>query len=166
MATDQDFTFRGTKNDARLKAMHDALPWFDELAHSNVAGLIFLDKEAGVYSEDNSIVMAAGYAMWFILEVEVCDPEIRDLMSRCESTDDEDEAERLAQQVDALMTTRKFEISFTHPEMEYPDFIAGKTIRMRVMTEEEAEKLDFACCTVSPDGKVVQLPTTISDIRL
>ncbi len=159
MANDNDLAFRGTDADERLHQMYSAFPNFDDTVPIEViAALIFLDQQAGLYSEDNRVVMKLGFAMWFFLMVQVVDPQLRNLLIAEEGRSD------LA--IKKAITEQFFEVSFSRKDIHYHEIIRGKKIKVRFMTDEEAERLPFVCTTVAPDGKIIRLPDYIDQVRL
>ena len=149
MATDRDLTCRGTAQDLRLKDLFNVLPTFTETDPLEIiAGLLFLDTQASLYSEENVLLVCLGYAHWLLQITEVHDIEVLALLTKVPATTDL-----------LLLTTRPFKVSFTLPEFEYPEILKGKTMSMRLMTMEEVKELQVDVCTLTPTGDRIILPS-------
>ena len=148
VATDRDLIYSGKRDELLIEMSKTLMNLDDTMPIDVVAGLLFLDQKAGIHADNDYILMCPGYAVWFLQMVEIVDQKVRSLLlNQDDPAPDE-----------TVLTVEPFAVSFSMEGAEYPDIIRGKTMHVRVMTEEEAVEYPFGCCTVRSDGHIIHLP--------
>jgi hypothetical protein len=167
MASTDDFTFTGGDHDKRLRAMHDALPGFDDSDPvSVVAGVLFLDQAAGKSEHLHHVLIQPALVPWLLQMVRVDDAKIHELIAAADVEDVTDEQlEVLEAQLTPLTVAQPFEVTFTSDDPEmlawYPEIVRGKTIKLQVMSEEQAQRHYFFAATVDGEGHLIELTSPV-----
>jgi hypothetical protein len=165
VASTKDFTYSGIgdKRDQRLDAMRKALPNFDDSDPvSVVAGVLFLDQAAGKAERLHHVLIQPALLPWLLMMVRIDDAKIRELMAAADVDLTDEQIEALDAQLTPLTVDQPFEVTFasTDPEIPteaYPEIVRGKTIKLQVMTLEQAGEHYFFAATVDAEGNLIEL---------
>lgn len=161
MTCNEDLVY-GYGIDDRLNELYRLMPGaFQDDPLSTAAGLIWLDERFGLRQEGDYVLLNPSLAMWFLAMVKPTDAVLaRDIQA---AADDESEGEsELVQSIVRRTSEQPFEVRCESPEGDeytqaYPEYIRGKTITVRIMTEHEMAGLSFAY-TVRADGTFIYRP--------
>ncbi len=173
MSTDMDMT-RGISNsdsveDAlqRVEDSFDAMMYHEGSAASEIAKILQLDKELGLTQDGDKVVLRPELAMSLPFEARIVAPQdlavLDEKMRDALNEDDEDEPEltKAEEELTERLQHEWIDFSFdlTDPDSgesyPYHPIMQGKTLRIRVLREDELKNIKFSCATVRADGTLI-----------